>query len=332
MTAAHSPRVRLIASLLGFAVASLLALTPAAATAGTYTVAGTCGLWTPYNPYPRGIAVYTACPGLVTRNVGGNFTTPAGRSAGWTFSAPPGITVASLALSTDIGMHGGGWRATLMPSGNGWWTPLQSCPGSSCPEGFSDTSYPLFGASQLALRITCQATGGCPNSGALHAFYEILSSTFTLTDPTAPAVAILSSPLTSGGWKRGTQRLLVSGSDNIRRGNTGIHIARALIDGGVVGTTVRACTYGRLVPCSNGSTWVTVQTKGLADGRHTLVAQAFDGAGNAARTVPRALYVDNTPPTEPLYARLVGAAGWRSTNAFSVAWSNPPQRFAPIAG
>ena len=45
-------------------------LWPSAARAGTYTVYGTCGLWAPYNNSPAYVAVYPACPELVTRNVG----------------------------------------------------------------------------------------------------------------------------------------------------------------------------------------------------------------------------------------------------------------------
>ena len=46
----------------------MVLLWPSAARAGTYTVYGTCGLWTPYNNSPAYVAVYPACPELVTRN------------------------------------------------------------------------------------------------------------------------------------------------------------------------------------------------------------------------------------------------------------------------
>ena len=45
-------------------------LLPAApASAGTYTVAGTCGLWEPYNTANSGITVFPNCHELWARNV-----------------------------------------------------------------------------------------------------------------------------------------------------------------------------------------------------------------------------------------------------------------------
>src|SRR3954452_19905938 len=63
------------------------------ATAGTYTVTGTCGAWDPYVTPNSGITVYPTCPALIARNIGGNFITPSGQGGGWAFRAPAGTWI-----------------------------------------------------------------------------------------------------------------------------------------------------------------------------------------------------------------------------------------------
>ena len=69
---------------------------------------------------------------------------------------------------------------------------------------------------------------------------------------------------------------------------------------------------------------------GVADGSHSLTARAVDSAGNPG-DVSQAILVDNTPPTVPQDAAVVGGSGWRTANRFTVRWTNPSERFAPIA-
>src|SRR5262245_59436551 len=82
-----------------------------AARAGTYTVSGTCRLWSPYSADPNLIAVYPACPDLIARNVNGPYTTPAGAGGGWRFDPPAGTVVSSVDLQGSLqGLNG--WQAT----------------------------------------------------------------------------------------------------------------------------------------------------------------------------------------------------------------------------
>ena len=70
--------------------APALLFSASAADAGTYYVAQTCGAWGPFNNAPARLAVYTECPALVVRNVGGPFSSAAGQEGRWDFYAPPG--------------------------------------------------------------------------------------------------------------------------------------------------------------------------------------------------------------------------------------------------
>src|SRR4051794_14504429 len=97
------------AATFSFAVACLAAaLAPASSNAGTYVVTQTCGAWEPQNNAPVAVAIYTTCPSLALRNVGGPFHSTAGQEGRWTFSAPPGAAV--LRASVWGGLTGlSGW-------------------------------------------------------------------------------------------------------------------------------------------------------------------------------------------------------------------------------
>src|SRR5438876_11408350 len=77
-----------------------LALAPTAS-AGTYTISGTCGLWTSWANDASRISVYPACPELVARNTGGGSTAP-GVGGGWRFDAPAGTAITSVAFQHGL--------------------------------------------------------------------------------------------------------------------------------------------------------------------------------------------------------------------------------------
>ena len=313
-------------------VAALLAAA-APAQAGSYTVSGTCGLWAPYNSNGTRMAVYNDGCRLVTRNVFGNFSTRQGTEGGWRLTAPPGATITGFWLLASL-KGTSGWDAAVFDNGG---LRHAVCRGGLHCENANTTelnySYgPLGGGTtQVITRVRCYASS-CTNTGAGSASPErgkliISGSSMTVADSSPPAVRIAGGSAASGGWKRATQALVVDAADNV-----GIRRYEAYVDGQPVGAAGRGdCSdIGRVVPCPNGAGTVDVQLAAIADGLHTLAGRAVDSAGNAASASQR-IAVDNTPPVAARSAGVIGGAGWRTSNRFTVRWTNPSERFAPIA-
>src|SRR4051794_33290253 len=222
-------------------IAALLAIAPAAG-AGTYTISGTCGLWDAFNYRPDRIAVYPECYALIARNVGGPFSTPAGAQGGWSFSAPGGTSIDSFRLQGS--MSGvSGWQATGYLQG-GWLNgeAFENCPGANCPGGdkyLLNPTYTGADAGSVVLRVRCGSTKGCPNSAA-YGYFQLYTSSFTLTDNTSPGVAITGGALVAPGWHRGTAPVSLDAADN-----SGVRLVRAYLDGEPRAEALRGCDYSR---------------------------------------------------------------------------------------
>jgi hypothetical protein len=314
---------------------STLALA-ASAMAGTYVVDGTCSAWNMFNSQPNLLASYPECPHLRARNIiGGQLNTPSNPfGAGWKFDAPAGTSIRQVQLDAAI-TGGKSWASRISvhggPEQNGVELNMANCLNQDqCAVNAGIANVPDFTGSVLA-RVYCSDSGGCPNGGtAPRASLDINSSKITLFDPSPPAVAIAGGQLVDGGWHGGATQISVNGLDN-----TGIRAARALIDGDArfSATNSLPCDFSKPVPCSQAqSANVDINLAGLADGQHAVVGQAEDGSGNPATSPAQTVYVDNTPPAAPIGAHLTGGIGWRSGNSFTLAWTNPPESYAPIAG
>lgn len=323
---ARARALRSFVAVAALSAAGALSLIAPAARAGIYTVPGACGQWSPFNADGSRIAVYADCPSLIARNTGGAFTTGAGVAGGWRFDPPAGTEVVSVELHGSLqGVNG--WQATAYTEGTSA-RELINCPGGSCPgaSAIFQGTYPTYNSGAVVLRVRCGASGGCTNR-ALGGQIYLNSASVTLADYSFPTATLASGSLLRGGWRSGTQTLVVDGTDNI-----GIREARALVDGSRVANAGRDCRYGEKVPCSNGPTSLAVPTRGLADGSHEVSGEAVDASGNVAQSPGVTVHVDNTAPTQPLDLAVAGAAGWRAVNVFKLSWRNPLQRFAPIAG
>lgn len=325
-----TPHRRILAVLIATVVA--LPALAAPVRAGTYTVSGTCGLWEPYNSNAARMAVYNDGCRLVTRNTFGGFNSPQGTQGGWRMTAPAGATISSFWLLASLkGTRG--WDAAVFD--NGGFTHAV-CPGGLHCENRNATTLNYGpnlapGRTQVITRVRCFASS-CTNTGDSAESPErgrlfIHNSLMTVADFSPPAVRIAGGSAASGGWKRAIQVLIVDATDNV-----GIRRYEAYVDGRPVGAAARAdCSdIGRVVPCPNGAGTVDVQLAGIADGPHTLAGRAVDSAGNAA-TASQRIAVDNTPPVAARGAGVVGGSGWRISNRFTVRWTNPAERFAPIA-
>lgn len=310
-----------------------LLVVAATASAGTYIVDGTCSAWTPFNNQPDRLAAYPECGHLRARNVLGNFSTSRNQAgAGWKFDVPPGTGVQAVDLNAYI-TGGKSWFSDIRVIGSaaqgGTYGVMASCYGQDqCGKGAGLGTFPGLAGAVVA-RVYC-ADDTCPNSGSKpRASIDIARSAITLFDPSPPSVSIAGGSVTGGGWQGGGRNLAVAASDN-----TGIRAVRGLIDGDArfSNTSSLPCDYSHGVPCSNqSSAGVDLDLRGLPDGQHSLEAQAEDASGNAANSAAQVINVDNTPPLAPTGARLTGGLGWRASNNFTVAWSNPGQAYAPIA-
>lgn len=322
------------ATLVLLTLATVLAVV-APAFGGTYTVTGTCSAWTAFNNQPARLAAYPACDHLIARNVFGDFSTrPAQAGAGWRFDVPPGTSIHDVELDAYI-TGGRSWASEMYIVGTGAQsqtiTYLGFCRNQEqCGKGVSDGGPTELNGAIIA-KILCVDDGGCPNGGDRpRVSIDIAKSAITLSDPSPPAVAIAGGSLTTTAWHGGANTLAVSASDN-----SGIRAVRALVDGDARfgNTSALPCDYSRPVPCGNhGGAVANLDLRGVPDGQHAVAAQAEDASGNVATSGPQTVNVDNTPPLTPNRARLAGGLGWRASNNFTVAWRNPPQAFAPIAG
>ena len=149
-------------------IAALLSISPAAR-AGTYTISGTCGLWDAYNYRPDRIAVYPECYGLVARNVGGPFSTPAGAAGGWSFSAPAGTSIDSFSLQGSMGGVQGLAGNRLPPRRRAQRVRVRELPRDDVPgrraSTCSITTYAGAGAGAVVLRVRCGSTKRLPELG-----------------------------------------------------------------------------------------------------------------------------------------------------------------------
>lgn len=167
----------------------------------------------------------------------------------------------------------------------------------------------------------------------------IRALTLTVEDDGAPVSQITGGPLVGGGWRRGSQWVVLGDGD----GGAGVRYGETFIDGNRVGFNEYDCNKVQvggewrattMRPCHTAeSTTHFVDTASFSDGPHTVFHCTVDFAGNRACTGAQLFLVDNNPPAHPKAVTLVGGEGWRRTNDFDLAWENPDQgRGSPIAG
>ena len=130
------------------------------------------------------------------------------------------------------------------------------------------------------------------NGTTPYARFVVLGAIVTIDDRTAPA-ATLGGGLLAAGWRKPTDSLTWSSSDN-----TGVRSGQLLVDGAPVTTASSMCDATRTVPCPNVAT-TPIALGNVADGRHELKLVATDSAGNTT-TVTRSVNVDGNGPSPVL--------------------------------
>jgi hypothetical protein len=292
----------------------------------------------------RGMSVTRACNpegpgsrGLITANVARGGRVPRGARALVSLSAPFGTRFTSFRWAGDALRRDCGFALQLYAEGPGI-APIaiknvranQGCPrpGRAQSAGYRSRAYNVSGATRIVQRVICVGSGrprSCSARGAN--FIRTYKATVTVADVLPPSLGISQdTPLSRGEWVSGTQPLNYDASDNV-----GVRSAAALVAGTRVGLQDRPCVvadaagnYADPVPCANGPGQITVDTKRLVEGTQQLLVQAEDTAGNVGSSAPVTVRVDNTPPGR-VDVGVQGGEGWRNTNDFALAWSNPPE-------
>lgn len=329
----------ILIALLG-ALATLALIAPTAS-AGTYTVhacdPNVGNVNNSFAPYADQLMdAYTGCggEGLVARNVFDGGTSGQGARAAMIFDAPPGAIVRSVATQVAITRPNCAWSTILVASGQdfggqaiGGYGAGQNCDG---PYAFDNTYFAPGGIGvnvyNTRFRIESQCVyASCARNG--RAAIRLTNTRVEVQDDVPPVIASATGDLwTSDGWVGGQQRLTVTATDN-----TGIRSQRVLVDGREIIRRSHPCDPTQRAPCPGTASFdPNLATRDLGvDGEHRVRIEAEDtgGVGGAAE---RTVRLDNTPPDPPASIRVDGGDGWRATNGFGIAWTNPTERFAPI--
>jgi hypothetical protein len=268
----------------------------------------------------------------------GQATVSGTRFASWRWTPPPGTGITAVRGTWWHALHDGmEQRLGAVNWGGGFEPFLQAAATDTALREFS-RGFPV-GASAFEERLLCARAESRWCSLEQGSWSALRALTLTVDDPGAPSAGILGGDLVAGGWRRGTQAVLVTASD----GGAGVRFGETKLDGARVGLTEYPCEKAliggewratRMRPClTTVSATHPVSTQSFSDGPHSLVHCATDFAANYTCTPARMVRIDNNPPAHPKAVALAGGDGWRRVNDFDLGWENPGQGAAsPIAG
>jgi Bacterial Ig-like domain (group 3) len=301
--------VVLSALLLGAGLAPL-------ARAGTYDVVACNSApgavnnsWTPATVTSGGTPGITSyqCPAADTETTRGMRShTPAfatlGTTATWTFQAPPGSSIVSVARSWHLYRTFAGWWVGLVYTGAHGYTHIDGYRHGTSPNALDTgpTFSPLQSVavpntSHIRLLAGCGAQG-CTGSAAA----SMKDISVRVQDSSSPTVNVTGGSLAAESWHRtGNADVRFDATDNV-----GIRVATLSVDGVEKARRDFACDFTRPAPCSDqlGQTF-SVNTATLTEGVHTARLTVVDTAGNTA-IQDRLLKVDRTGPTLELAGSL----------------------------
>ena len=333
------PGDELAGALVVAAVTGLFGLAPetSIAVAGSYQVT-TCNAapeagnnswtWSTTDPsQPAHFAEHVSCPdriggsGGLSDQEGGLSTTdalklsngaPPGTSAGWTFTAPIGTTIAGLKYERYIGHTidpDNSWSPALRVDGS--IVPDETCldsveNGETCavggpPEQGGEGVFSGLTAHEVSVGIVCLAPTEevCVTGASQHQVWAAMyGATVTVADPTPPTLSAPSGALwsTTGAAHAGTESVTVSAQD----AGGGVQSIVLSADGRSVASYGALCnfTFAQPCPASTGAQTLTLSTAQLSDGVHTIAVVATDAAGNQS-AISEQINVRNAPPPAP---------------------------------
>jgi hypothetical protein len=269
---------------------------------------------------------------------GGEGTVSGTRFARWRWTAPPGTGITQVRGTWWHVLHDGMEQRLGAVNWSGDFVPSLTAAGTdTTPRNFTmgfNSPVPAFEDRLLCARAESKWCSVEPGSWS-----GLRAVTLTVQDDTQPAVLEPGGILVSGGWRRGTQHVVVGGAD----GGSGVRLDETFVDGNRVERSEFPCdkvliggqwAATRMRPClTHVSTTHWVDTTSLSDGPHHVAHCITDFASNGLCSRHHSFFVDNHPPAHPRAVALAGGEGWRRSNDFDVSWENPEQAPAsPIAG
>jgi hypothetical protein len=270
---------------------------------------------------------------------------PPATSAGWTFSAPSGTTIAAITYDRYLG-H-------LFDSSNYWSPALRAdgiiVPGETCTDSIANSEMCFVGgppgqggepgvvtglsAHEFFFGIVCQAPSGqtCVTGATEHPVWAALyGATVTVSDPTPPTLnapsGALWEPGAHGSFHKGAEAVTVSAQDV----GGGVQSITLSTDEHPVATYSATCNFTFPQPCalSTGPQTLTLATPNLTDGTHTLTLTAIDAAGNQSTVASQQIAIDNNPPSPP--TELAASPTQPGGSIFTATWTEPIGQVAPI--
>jgi hypothetical protein len=253
--------------------------------------------------------------------------------ATWSFTSPPGDTIAAATLWRAGNAYGGGainadyesWLAGPVNSSEPQVTFSLCASGSECPDGIGSIGQPLAPGNRLVVPTqnlgthlyvdascvgksgyTCPIGAGDPN-GYAAALY-LYAADLTLEQAEGPHASNVAGELASAPTLQGSSDVTFDATDP----GSGVYEALFSIDGQVVQRTVLNANGGRCrdvgqttdgtaaflyaQPCLGSlSADVAFDTTAVANGTHHLLVSVIDAAGNAAPVLDRTVTIDNPP-------------------------------------
>ncbi len=268
----------------------------------------------------------------------GQGTVSGTRFARWRWTAPPGTGITQVRGTWWHALHDGmeqrlgavNWAGDFVPS-------LTAAGTDTAPRNFVigfNSPVPAFEDRLLCARAESKWCSLEPGSWS-----GLRAVTLTVQDDIQPAALEPGGILVSGGWRRGTEHIVVGGVD----GGSGVRLDETFVDGSRVERSEFPCdkvsiggqwAATRMRPCmTNVSTTHWVNTTSLSDGPHVVVHCVTDFAGNGLCSRHLSFLVDNHPPTHPRAVGIAGGDGWRRSADFDLSWENPDQGSgSPIGG
>ena len=213
-----------------------------------------------------------------------------GESADWAYAAPAHTTVETWRFQRQVtGIGAGDWNTLFSAVADG--RPrlvAHDVPSRDRPWG--RLAAHGLGADRVVARLVCGGPRACGRAGSA-TMLRLRAIGMTLHDPHAPSVSGVQGDLARDAVLTGTRRLSFAAADR----GAGVYRAHVSVDGRRRTAAVVDSNGGRCrdlvpggvlqsahrVPCAAaaGAT-VALDTRALADGRHTVAVLVEDAAGN----------------------------------------------------
>jgi len=252
------------------------------------------------------------------------YPVPGGGWAGWRYRAPANTRIAQFTASLAgwveqfNGYHGGAIIVrNELPDGTKDLQWFEYNVNNANP-AINDASKPLaigyggLATQQIAMSATCTSPAPWDPAYYCNAWSPVWmafkNAVVELDDNQLPQGGTVTGTLASGSTMSGNKTLsvpLTDGGSGVRQlviKADGAEVSRTQLAGGscvpVEPDNAHGAGYSAAIPCPNSVTAnVTIDTKKIADGTHTITAIAIDAAGNSSTVYEADKTIANIPPT-----------------------------------